>query len=142
MNGTATDVLDSKAISKRSVRFRTRCMAYIAVWLVAAIMFWVLVGPDSAVETSLTPTQQFIRLPIGLPILAWIGVARAVGGPGSPGRAAYPEVISLAWLIFVCIFSLTRRHLGSLLCMICLHAATLGLAYMFLLHWWTEMGSP
>ncbi len=142
MNGTAIYAPNFNGLLKCSVRFRTRCVAYVAVWLAAGILYWLLVGPDSATETSLTSTQQFIRLPLWLPILAWVGIARAMGGPNSIGHSAFPMVFSLAWLIFVCVFSITRRHLGSLLCMICLHTATLGLAYMFLLRWWADMGSP
>jgi hypothetical protein len=139
MNETSIKVLDLKISSERSVRFRTRCFAYAAIWLLAGLAFWVFVGPDGPTETNLTQFQQLVRLPLELPLIAWLGLARAsasiwpqypVIGPAPFARSAV-GLASVACFITVAVLTLTRRRLHPLVAMLCLHAAILSVSLIF-----------
>jgi hypothetical protein len=106
MNETETS--QPGTISERRVRVGTRLLIYIAMWLLAALAFQLVLQPDGLTETDLSPIQQRVRWPLYTPIMAAVGLAQAFTWPDFPGSTAF-------WVAVACFavhaaVALTRSH--------------------------------
>jgi hypothetical protein len=128
------------------VRLRTCCIAYIAIWLLTAVAFEVFMQPDGMTETDLTSTQQRIRWPLYTPLMALLGLARAFTWPWHPLYHSPPDsalvpafLASIGFLLALGCLTITRRHLWSLVTMLCFHAAILSVSVIFYLRMTAEL---
>ena len=129
-----------------SARFRTRCIAYVSIWLLAVLAYQVFVGPDSPTETDLSPLQQFIRLPLYLPLMATLGLARALELPlhrtieqSSDFSTFVAFLVSVATFATVGTFTLKCSRNRAFVPMLFIHAAIVTIGLIFYIYLTREL---
>jgi hypothetical protein len=112
--------------------FKRRLVTYLAIWLVAALAFEILLQPEGLTETDLTPFQQRIRMPVYVPLMAVIGLAQSVTWPTFPDSSALDVAAACLVLHAVVALSLARR--GSFLALATIQTLLLTIAVIYFIH--------
>ena len=84
MNENAMRPAECDQPPETKVSFRARFFFYLAIWLFAALAIQVFLPPEGHAATDLTPFQQRIRWLFGIPLIAMLGLARALTWPWYP----------------------------------------------------------
>jgi hypothetical protein len=81
VNEATLSPTESDSVPKNRIRFRTRLLGYLAVWLLAALAFEAFLRPQGFTETHLTPLQQRLQWPLATPLMVFFGLAQALTIP-------------------------------------------------------------
>jgi len=137
---------ESDPLPETDIRFRTRFFFYLAIWLFAALVIQVFLPPEGIVATDLTPFQQRIRWLFGIPLIAMLGLARALTWPWYPSDHSPPDsaslpalLVSICCLIAIGTITLTRHRWCYLIPALCLHATILLVSIPFYIRFSTEL---
>ena len=116
---------------------RQRVIAYLVLWLIAAIAIQIFLKPEGLTETDLSPFQQRIRWPIYTPLMIALGLGRVITLPLLPLLHWSNEMLTF-WIAFVGlavigIITLTRRSRQVFVVMLCVNAVLLAISVFFFL---------
>ena len=116
---------------------RQRVIAYLVLWLIAAIAIQIFLKPEGLTETDLSPFQQRIRWPIYTPLMIALGLGRVITLPLLPLLHWSNEMLTF-WIAFVGlavigIITLTRRSRQVFVDMLCVNAVLLAISVFFFL---------
>lgn len=120
--------------------FSRRFAAYLAVWILAAVAFEVLLKPEGLTETDLTEFQQRLRWPLHTPLMVLLGIWQAIGwsitsfgAVRGDFAAACVGLAGFLWLLAVAALVLKRNRLPTFASMLVVHAVTVGIGVFFFL---------
>src|SRR5215218_10227701 len=107
-------------VPQHQVRFSRRLAIYLSVWLLAALALEVFLRPEGLTETSASPLEQRLWLPIYTPLMVILGLAQA---------ATWPRDHFAHWAVaaaFICflvhgIFTLRAGKRAWFLVLACIH---------------------
>ena len=122
---------ESVANVERSVLFRTRALAYFALWFLAAISFEIYLRPEGVTETDLSETQQrWIWLPY-TPIFIAVGLAYATWPSDPNALLILLAFMGLAAHAILALILVHRR--SSFIALICVQVLLLTVGVIYFL---------
>ena len=117
------------AVPENRVRFSTRLLIYVAMWLFAALVFQAFLQPAGLSETELTPIQQRLLWPLYTPVMAVVGLAQAGTWPVFPSALAI--LAGGACFAVHGIIALSRKQWSSIVALAGVHALLLAIAVIY-----------
>jgi hypothetical protein len=132
VNEATISPIESEDVRESLVRFRTRFLTYLGVWLLAALAFEVALQPEGLTETYLTPLQQRLQWPLYTPLMVFFGLSQALSTPRDVPQ--YLFWLFVAVFLFHALLVLRRVRLPVFAALIGLQALTLAVGVAYFVH--------